>query len=258
LFAILIWALLYATIFAPIVFRNVLARYMAKQPGSITPTKIFLGAGRARSASKMLPDMVQEAELESAAENRQVVAQLRSDLANKDHQIRQAAIDSSLRQAATSEQVNPATRRMDLEDIVEDSSDSEAALPGKPQAPQAAVDTGAQQQFASLMATNVAQESQESDLLGSEMPIGQIESLLAELCQEEAQRSVADDAQPFIVQAITLSRELMQARLCTEAERRQSSDAQRKISDLQAQLSAMSQQCEQLRQSEEDNHSAMS
>merc|ERR1719197_1089082 len=33
LFAILIWSLIYATIFAPLIFRNVLARYMFKLQG---------------------------------------------------------------------------------------------------------------------------------------------------------------------------------------------------------------------------------
>jgi len=33
-FAIIIWALVYATIFAPLVFRRVLARYLAKTQGS--------------------------------------------------------------------------------------------------------------------------------------------------------------------------------------------------------------------------------
>merc|ERR1712151_1211848 len=62
LFAILIWALIYATIFAPLIFRKVLMRYMGTE-GAAKPTLVHRGSGH-------LPDFEAE-ELEQKAEQMQ-------------------------------------------------------------------------------------------------------------------------------------------------------------------------------------------
>jgi len=245
LFAILIWALIYATIFAPLIFRNVLARYMAKQQGSDASPKSLTGAGPARRASKMFPDLPAEAEQEAAARQRSKISQLTLALATKSQQLECMNVTDSLREAAKNNKVHPETSSGE---VVSESSGSAIHVP---QAHQAAAGTGALNQFTSLMAADVSGESQE--LPGGEMPIGQIKSLLVELQQEQAHRSIGDDAQPFIEQAISLSIELIQAREATSAaESQKKSDAGvQQIADLQAQLSAMNQQCDELRQSQE-------
>merc|ERR1711998_488582 len=57
LFAILVWALLYATIFAPIIFRKVLDRYMAaNSTGDVESGKKVIH----HSATGHLPDLIAE------------------------------------------------------------------------------------------------------------------------------------------------------------------------------------------------------
>merc|ERR1712228_505919 len=58
LFAILVWALIYATIFAPLIFRKVLTNYMKSEFGEeAAPRPTFQDASR---LSGHLPDLEQE------------------------------------------------------------------------------------------------------------------------------------------------------------------------------------------------------
>lgn len=63
LFAILVWALLYATIFAPLIFRKVLARYMLTQAGGETDDAP-MGHQLSHRNSGHLPDFEEEKEME--------------------------------------------------------------------------------------------------------------------------------------------------------------------------------------------------
>jgi Kef-type K+ transport system membrane component KefB len=93
LFAILVWALIYATIFAPLVFRKVLGKYMSK-----------LNSGKAESAQK--PSLVHSAtgslpvllcaEHDQDSKLQQRVRELELSLASKDAEITQLKVANQL------------------------------------------------------------------------------------------------------------------------------------------------------------------
>lgn len=90
LFAILIWALIYATIFAPLIFSKVLARYMAaKVEGVEVPTVSELKKKVSNIASGHLPDMEEEAEEMKRQKSAEKVDNMEEDLQKKDRQIKE-------------------------------------------------------------------------------------------------------------------------------------------------------------------------
>jgi Kef-type K+ transport system membrane component KefB len=103
LFAILIWALLYATIFAPLVFRWVLVGYMAKQEAE----EVDAAPTHCSSASKMgssihnesghLPDLYEEKAEEKKLEEKKTSEKLRLDCLMKDDEC--SRLNKSLQEA---------------------------------------------------------------------------------------------------------------------------------------------------------------
>merc|ERR1711998_930 len=84
LFAILVWALLYATIFAPIIFRKVLDRYMAaNMPGDVESGKKTIH----HSATGHLPDLIAEEMEKEELELRERAAKFDETLKEKDAEI---------------------------------------------------------------------------------------------------------------------------------------------------------------------------
>jgi hypothetical protein len=108
LFAILIWSLLYATIFAPLIFRKVLAKYMLTQGGEQTEdehadqSKAKVGALKGRlTISGHLPDFEEEAaqaaEKVASQEREEKMESLEMNNAEKDKDI--ARLTDALREA---------------------------------------------------------------------------------------------------------------------------------------------------------------
>merc|ERR1719277_1078012 len=88
LFAILIWALIYATIFAPLIFRKVLSSYMkaeAQANGEEPPPEIK--PKLAHRTTFALPDQEQEEEDAREAQMKTDLVQLRQDIAAKNEEI---------------------------------------------------------------------------------------------------------------------------------------------------------------------------
>mmetsp|Transcript_12815 Transcript_12815/g.22993 ORF Transcript_12815/g.22993 Transcript_12815/m.22993 type:complete len:637 (-) Transcript_12815:256-2166(-) len=81
LFAILVWALLYATIFAPLIFRKVLHRYMRSLG------KDFVDKDLASSVSGHLPDLEAEEEAEEELHILEKIDTLEATVQNKDIEI---------------------------------------------------------------------------------------------------------------------------------------------------------------------------
>merc|ERR1712137_663037 len=79
LFAILIWALIYATIFAPLIFRKVLMRYMGAETGA-KPTLAHLGSGH-------LPDFEAEELAEKARQMHQDYENVKAKLQEKEGEL---------------------------------------------------------------------------------------------------------------------------------------------------------------------------
>jgi len=97
LFAILVWALIYATIFAPLIFREVLKRYMATQNGGESPKKNKV----ARCATGHLPDLVAEEKEAEERSRRERSVSLEEEMLSKDVEIsRLKALVSSLETGA--------------------------------------------------------------------------------------------------------------------------------------------------------------
>jgi Kef-type K+ transport system membrane component KefB len=97
LFAIIIWALIYATIFAPLIFSRVLASYMSqlkggndeaekKREGSPSSLRV---SGKVNAASAHLPDMEAEQEKALEQQRKERIGQLEHDNAMKDSDIEQ-------------------------------------------------------------------------------------------------------------------------------------------------------------------------
>merc|ERR1711998_549248 len=84
LFAILVWALLYATIFAPIIFRKVLDRYMAaNSTGDVESGKKVIH----HSATGHLPDLIAEEMEKEELELRERAANFDETLKEKNAEI---------------------------------------------------------------------------------------------------------------------------------------------------------------------------
>merc|ERR1719326_2307153 len=89
LFAILIWALIYATIFAPLIFRKVLARYMAKlSTDNETTGEIEHRMSTEFQMSGHLPDLEAEAKEEKSVRDAERLQSLETENA----QLRQSQI----------------------------------------------------------------------------------------------------------------------------------------------------------------------
>merc|ERR1711957_245058 len=88
-FAIVIWALLYATIIAPIVFKYVLQKYLvaqaAKEGGDVEAAKHTLD--RAGTLHGALPDIIAEEEKADQKLVRQKCEDLENEAAAKDQEI---------------------------------------------------------------------------------------------------------------------------------------------------------------------------
>jgi len=222
LFAILIWALIYATIFAPLIFRNVLARYMAVQAalesGSEPPSpKFAFTSGDARRASKGLPDLHElnraEAAQKAARANANRINELEARVGTKSQNLRAAGAES-------------VQDDMNIESMDLNSPLPAKSLPGKIPNVEVAV----------CKETVVKDEKQQ------EMSTGEVEALLAKLRREEEQRTFGDDALPLIADGVRLGEEVTAARQA-------SADSQRKAADLEERLRVMSEQCNKLRES---------
>lgn len=83
LFAILVWALIYATIFAPLIFRKVLANYMMKKNGGVSPKPKAVH----RCSTGHLPDLVAE-EIEAEERSiREKAVRLEAEVDTRDQEI---------------------------------------------------------------------------------------------------------------------------------------------------------------------------
>jgi len=102
LFAILIWALIYATIFAPLIFRKVLARYMIAQQlyAEGEAEQIAQAQSKGGRMSAHLPDFEQEEELQHAEEEKKRLAKIEADVQEKEKELRQ--LGEKLRSAKVS------------------------------------------------------------------------------------------------------------------------------------------------------------
>jgi len=116
LFAILIWSLLYATIFAPLIFRKVLARYMLKQEGakaedteSGSVAKAGVLKGR-MTISGHLPDL--EEEENKAAEN--VARELSKERLDKIENLETTNAEKDKEVARLSDALAEAQSKLDL------------------------------------------------------------------------------------------------------------------------------------------------
>lgn len=72
LFAILVWALLYATVFAPLVFRKVLARYMRKKGARESVIEAIMSAPT-DVVDVHFPDLIAEAEHQEKIDNKKTM-----------------------------------------------------------------------------------------------------------------------------------------------------------------------------------------
>jgi Kef-type K+ transport system membrane component KefB len=88
LFAILVWALIYATIFAPLIFRFVLKRYMQKLNPEAGSEKCRTITHQAARASRHLPDLEAADEEKNQAEMKEKLEELEKELAQKNDQIK--------------------------------------------------------------------------------------------------------------------------------------------------------------------------
>merc|ERR1712039_132916 len=86
LFAILIWALIYATIFAPLIFRKVLGRYMVAE-GLAQQNERKPGFIPTARASGHLPDMEEIAIAESEAQFERDYSELERKLKQKNEEL---------------------------------------------------------------------------------------------------------------------------------------------------------------------------
>jgi Kef-type K+ transport system membrane component KefB len=113
LFAIIIWALIYSTILAPLVFRKVLGRYMRKE---MSRSGSFADSSKPTTAvniSGHLPDIVEEEELAKKKQDVADMKQLSTDVSVKNDEI--AKLTAALAEAQST--IN------DLSEIMQNSPD---------------------------------------------------------------------------------------------------------------------------------------
>merc|ERR1712228_798861 len=98
LFAILVWALIYATIFAPLIFRKVLTNYM-KSEGLVSDQKkpTFNDASR---LSGHLPDLEQEQLDADEAKMQEEFGVMKEKLQAKEEELKRIENDTGLRHVA--------------------------------------------------------------------------------------------------------------------------------------------------------------
>merc|ERR1712066_862928 len=94
LFAILIWSLIYATIFAPLIFRKVLMAFMEKDEGKPTPRLDHRASGH-------LPDFEAEEMEKAEQEMREAYENAKTKLAEKEDEIVRMHSDLSNRKDET-------------------------------------------------------------------------------------------------------------------------------------------------------------
>jgi Kef-type K+ transport system membrane component KefB len=106
LFAILVWALLYATVFAPLVFRKVLARYMRKKGARDSVIAAIMSAPT-DVGDVHFPDLIAEAEHQEKIDHKKTMAK-------NEEMIRQFSSEASAHEAEINDRQN-VIEKQDLE-----------------------------------------------------------------------------------------------------------------------------------------------